>query len=135
MLAMQDSFVYIHIARDSLKNFQCMSQIGLRAFESGDHITAQRQKRFSLPSLPYTFPNDGLISGFHRLVLVTIQGHFAAGKQLEHLLSKSTLIAVWERRFAEYNGVRHVGVEGAQDNGQGADTKGGNLFGKDFCKA
>lgn len=127
-----ESFVDVDVVGDVTKDLQAVREVFLHHLHSGRHVGAQGEKSLGFASDSDTLAHHDLVDRLHGLVLVAVDGDLAAGKELDRLLGNRSLVIVREGIPAEHGGVAHVGVEGAQDDGQGSDVERGHLFCQDL---
>ena len=129
-----ESSVDVDVVGDIRKDLQAVREVFLHHLHSGRHVSAQGEESLGFASGSGTLACHDLVDRLHGLVLVAVGDDPAAGNELDHLLGNRSLVIVREGILAEHGGVAHVGVKGAQDDGQGSDVERGHLFCQDLCQ-
>lgn len=98
-----------------------MLDVFLRGLNPRRHIRAKGQEFLGLMTSTRAFACDNIEDRLHGLVLIAVGGDLTPGQGLEHLLTDRAVVIFGQWVLTEDHRVAHIGVECAQDDGQGAD--------------
>lgn len=127
-------FIDIHAVGHRAKHVQSMAEIFLNSFESRSHITSHREKLLGLMAFANSLASNDLVHSLHCLILVTVGLDLPTDEKALNLLGKGSRVVLWQGSLTQNHRVGHVGVEGSENDSQGADVEWGNLLSKNLGK-